>query len=902
MLFKKLLSVLLLVLTLQTGYAQLFPAPNQNVKDAFSLASSLYSSHRKKQAFENRINAMVTISTTTSDPEQLVREYQEKMRQLQYEAERRKEQKEAELRKQIDLINKGVDEALKAADVDLGTYGNILKDIGSGVAKNSLVANANTKIEAARIDAQLELDNEMKKAMGGIYEQIVKENETAQKEYLFAAAEVFAEREEQHYLAYFEFYNCMLTSMKKNYNYRSADWLKTACNTPPRTYFSAGQSASQLNYTNYNSNNSQTFQPDLTDLTPESQLAAIDKKLEESVKKVEALIAKEEDAFQKVEYLSLKQNLIDKAKQEKEAINKGEIGIPEPTVNNYQKQKKQYQPLLDCASRKLALYKSTMPYPEFLESAKKYAEAELSENNQNANGYVFLAELSNDVSEKYMLTGYALFLDRNNSEIGTKFKEAKANFGTALFSAIDKNKLDFVKDAQNRNLLNGFEHNKNTPFQYAVSVDNAEAMDLLMPPGTDQYALLYYVIENGGTNVAQKLLKSLDINRAPLANGYDLLTAAVYFDKKSIAFELLKNNFKYNNSLEIARYSSPALYKKMTTTLSMYAIEKDNAAMLDNIIKKTPSILKPNAGGKENVVDVVVKGNKTKLFPILVQNGLNIKDANYSYLMELAINSNAEELAMELVNLGANLNVQPKVGGSLINLLASKKSMDKLFETLIQKGVSVSAIDNNNDLAVMTAMKNEQLSKTKVLLANNAPIGFKSKLGGNQIHWLIENGIDAAFIPLLAGSKISVDGQDNNGDTPLFFAIKNYKNNYTQVLLNQGSDVNLVNNSGISALQYAVYQKSADMNTLVQYCNNPNAQGINGWTALHFAVREGNIDAVNLLLQANASLLVTDKWGRTPYRISREYGFDAIQKVLRKNMGMGNLIKTAYVFNKKKAI
>lgn len=543
-----------------------------------------------------------------------------------------------------------------------------------------------------------------------------------------------------------------------------------------------------------------------------------------------------------------------------------------------------------------------MPYEEFLESARKYAEAELAENNRNPNAYIFLADLSEDITEKYMLTGYALFLDRSNKEVNTKFNEAKGKFGDALYASIDKNNLDFVKDAMNRNLLNGFEHNKTTPFNYAVSKDNAEAMDLLMPAGTDKFALLYYVIENGGQKIAGKLLKSIDVNQAPRANGHDLLTASVFFDKKEIAFELLRNNFQYKNSIQIAKYTSPELYKKTTAFLSMYAITKDDAKMFEDLIRMNPSVLKPNSDGKGNVVDDIVKANKTALFPVLLKYGLNVKDPNYTYLLELAINSSAEDIGIELVKQGIDLNYQPNGGGSYINQLATKTGMNQLFSTLIQNGVSISALNDRNELPLVTSMRNKQINKTTMLLKNGSPMNFNSKLSGNQIHWIVENNIETSFIPILMDYKVDINGKNSQGDSPLFYALKEKKPVYIRALLENGSDVNSINNTGISPLQYAVYSKSGYLFSMVQNCSNPNVQGINGWTALLFAVREGNMDAVNILLNANANPMVADKWGRTPYRLSREYGQLEIQKVLRQKMGLGNIIKTSYAFNKKKPV
>ncbi len=894
--------------SMQTAKAQLFPAPNQNVKDAFSLASSLYSSHGKQQAFQNRLNKMVQVSSNTSDPQQLVRDYQYKLQEMQRESERRKREKEAELRRQIDLINKGVEQALKAADVDLGTYGNMLKNVATSTTKNVLVNKANKKIEALKLAAEKELEQEMSQAMGTIYKQIVQENKEAQKEYLYAAAEVFSEKEEQHYLSYYTYYNCMLSYMEKDYNYLSDDWLKTSCAPPPRTYFNSSGSVPQLNYTNYQSNQPAT-QVDFADFSPEGRMAAIDLKLEESVKKVDALLANTDDAFQRVEYLSLKQDLIDKAAEEKEAIQNGSAPATQAqpqggqqAASLFQRPQQQYQPLLDVAKRKLALYKSSMPYPEFLESAKKYAEAELAENSRNANGYVFLADLSEEVSQKYLLTGYALYFDRNNAQINQQFTEAKDNFGKALYAAIDKNDVQFVRDAKNQNLLTGFQYKSQTPFEYAVTKDNAEVAELLMPSEVSRYNLLYYAIEKGGTKVAYKQMRAIDVNQVPTSNGHDLLTASLYFNRYEIAKELLHQNFNYKSSLSKTKYSDKELYHKLTWLVALYAVETENVAMLEAMLQNAPSIMTASREG-ETLVDVIVKGNKTKLFPVLTNYGLDLANGNYGHLIELAIQAEAESMALTLIEMGVDVNHRPQTGGSLVNLLAGKKDMNNLFETLLRKGVDVSAYDHNNELALTSAMKAGQLTKADKLLDYNCRKDLKSKTSGNQIQWLIDNGVDKAFIPILVEHQIAVNAQDARGNTPLLNVVENpVKKYYIETLLAQGADVDVVNDKGISPLQLAIYNKSAYVPQMLKQTTRPNKQGMNGWTALHFAAREGNYEAVSQLLRSQADPSITDHWGRTPYRISREYGYADIQKLLRKNMGLGKMMKSAYIFNKKKNV
>ena len=54
-----------------------------------------------------------------------------------------------------------------------------------------------------------------------------------------------------------------------------------------------------------------------------------------------------------------------------------------------------------------------------------------------------------------------------------------------------------------------------------------------------------------------------------------------------------------------------------------------------------------------------------------------------------------------------------------------------------------------------------------------------------------------------------------------------------------------------SALHYALFTNNVDLITLQELLElgaDPNFEGVNGWTALHFAAQRGSLEAVCLLL------------------------------------------------------
>lgn len=807
---KFVLIILLACIAIQPGYAQkLFPTPNQNVKDAYSLASSLYKTNKRKLNFENNISSIVKISSSIQDPKQLVREYKAKMQQLQDEADERKEQRMRELDKQIALIEKAMNAAIR--EIDRNAASSPLLQIAMAGAKIAAKNNARKKIDNARRAAEAELDKEMKSAMGAIYKKVTNENKKAEKEYLVAAAQVFSEREETYYVDNYKFHKCVVSYMKKNYDYKSASWMSTNCTAPSKIY-GGYQTAPKLRY---NSNSGS-----------------------------------------------------------------------------------KYQPLLDVAYRKLKLYRTTMPYKEFYESAMEYAEAELAENSSNGNAYIFLADLTDDITKKYQLTGYALALNKNDATTKNKFKEAKEKFGKKLFASIASNKNSFVIEANNKGLLKGFSHDGKTAFDFAVEKDNAKIMELLLPAGTNKFNLIYSVIEAGGVNIANALINEVDLSRAPRVKGYDLLTASVHFDRKGVATNLLNKEFNYVRSFKLAKTKSRVLHAKLNSKLIDHAIAKNDAAMLDNVIKRTPKLITPTDPSGDNVVDRVIKKNKKDLLPVLVKYGLDVKKPTYSYLLELAIKSEAETVGLNLLGYGIDVHHQPEVGGSLINLISEKKGMNGLFDQLLAKGVSVAAFNNKDEFPVMTAMRTNESYKVNQLIKKNSPISFGSKLGGNQLHWIIENAIHPDYLKIMTEKNVDIDGGDGNGNTPLMFALKKKKSNYVLGLVKLGADANVLNSENITPLQYAVYGAPDLFKYLVPNSKDVNLRGAKGWTALHFAAKEGNLEATRLLINANADVTLFDETGFTAYRIARLGKHINVKKVLAKKMGMITIIKRSYLHYK----
>ncbi|SPR04237.1 ankyrin repeat domain-containing protein [Orientia tsutsugamushi] len=133
------------------------------------------------------------------------------------------------------------------------------------------------------------------------------------------------------------------------------------------------------------------------------------------------------------------------------------------------------------------------------------------------------------------------------------------------------------------------------------------------------------------------------------------------------------------------------------------------------------------------------------------------------------------------------------------------------------------------------------------------------------LHDAAQQGNLEAVKRLLDEEKISVDCQNNSGNTPLHLAVRNYHNDVIEVLLAHGANVNLQDRHHNTALHYAIRTRDLTIVTiLLNNGANPNIQDNSLNTPLHYAALKCNIDIVKLLLNSGSNPNIQDKWLNTP--------------------------------------
>jgi ankyrin repeat protein len=141
------------------------------------------------------------------------------------------------------------------------------------------------------------------------------------------------------------------------------------------------------------------------------------------------------------------------------------------------------------------------------------------------------------------------------------------------------------------------------------------------------------------------------------------------------------------------------------------------------------------------------------------------------------------------------------------------------------------------------------------------------------------------IVNALIQGRADVNAKNKNGIGALTRAlIKNHEQVSQSLLAQPAIDINVPGENGASVLMVYVYRNREEVVTnLLQRGANVNLQDMDGDTALHGAVKTGNLKVLRLLLAKGARVNTRSKLGATPLMWAGGYGQDEAARILLEN-------------------
>jgi ankyrin repeat protein len=273
-----------------------------------------------------------------------------------------------------------------------------------------------------------------------------------------------------------------------------------------------------------------------------------------------------------------------------------------------------------------------------------------------------------------------------------------------------------------------------------------------------------------------------------------------------------------------------------------------------------------NAGYTPCILAAVTKNNA--VLELLIRAGANVHAVANDGMTALSValqNDDAKSVEL-LVDANVDVvNTVDLVDGMTTLHLASQWRNHRLIAKLLAAGAHVNATNNYGETpchmvpCVSKASAEDAVRSMALLIDAGADVNAANRDGSTPLHLAVQCGLTEC-VSLLIRAGADIEAKDDDGWTPLFFAVDDA---VAAMLIAANADVNLHDHNGWNACHFACTRPRV-LALLIAAGANPQQRGFMGETALHWAAdREHSIDAMSVLLRADADVNLGDKHGNS---------------------------------------
>ncbi|OXU24019.1 hypothetical protein TSAR_012214 [Trichomalopsis sarcophagae] len=290
---------------------------------------------------------------------------------------------------------------------------------------------------------------------------------------------------------------------------------------------------------------------------------------------------------------------------------------------------------------------------------------------------------------------------------------------------------------------------------------------------------------------------------------------------------------------------------------------------------------------------------KTRIDVNLTMN--NGSTALHCAMTDLVDSSKRMSIVRSLVESGAQINIQNKMGETAL-YLASKRNNIDLANYLISKGADVNCKTRTELTAMFAAIKHCNLKMMRLLIKNGARVNVINNAGDNLLHYALKN-VDKGekrldLVKLLLKNDLDINAENRKRRTALFIALRVGDEDLLNLLLKHGICPNTADSFHLTPLHVAIKQNSQIcMQILLKHGavanENSAAYPRNAEPLISEAIRLNRTTLIGLLVDQGSDMHKSAMLTRTPLNTSICNGLHKVTNLLL-NRGVNINLKDRY--------
>ncbi|MGP1520338.1 MAG: ankyrin repeat domain-containing protein [Treponema sp.] len=446
---------------------------------------------------------------------------------------------------------------------------------------------------------------------------------------------------------------------------------------------------------------------------------------------------------------------------------------------------------------------------------------------------------------------------------GTRFNDGM----TALHVAASKGYIGFVKHLIEQGCpVNAKNVANSTALHEAVRKGNTSCVSILLANGADP--TITDSFGNTPLHIVMPKSSRLEIFNLLLSKGTNPNIKDSYGETPLHIAIRLKYNLDIIKLLVTKGVNIEEKNKRGETAL-LIAVQAEQSELVKYLAGLGANIHSSNSEGETPFI-ISFSKNFTTFTSLLNATNIYSKDSSGESVLHIAVRNNTKkEIVQYILENSTLINVVNMVGDSPLHIAVGFDN-EILGDVLIEKNADIFILNDKGFSPLTLAI--ELGGKRGEWFFNKKALTAKDENGNTALHIVCQRGY-ARVIKDMVNNGSDINTINNNNETPLFSALKGDSYHVIKILLtfaeNRMMYISKRDFLGNSPLHVCVKEKAYNSAKLLLSEANGNATFVNlsnqaGNTALHEAASFGDVSLIKLFLAYNADINVQDNTGKSP--------------------------------------